>query len=86
MADVGVRALKEHLSEYLDRAAHGELVLVTERGKPKAVLGPVPGRARIEEGVREGWISRGSGAPLRRVSRHRGSGRVLDALDEDRGR
>ena len=40
MADVGVRELKQRLSEYLDRAERGELVRVTERGRPKALLGP----------------------------------------------
>jgi prevent-host-death family protein len=85
MADVGVRELKQRLSEYLDRAERGELVLVTERGRPKAVIGPLPGRARVAEGVSEGWITPASGAPLGAVRRWRGRRGVLDALDEDRG-
>jgi prevent-host-death family protein len=40
MADVGIRKLRARLSEYLDRAERGEVVTVTERGRPKAVLGP----------------------------------------------
>ena len=36
--EVGVRELRENLAEWLDRAAAGEEILVTERGKPKAVL------------------------------------------------
>jgi prevent-host-death family protein len=85
MADVGVRELKQRLSEYLDRAERGEVLRVTDRGRPKAMLGPVPGRARIDDGIREGWITAGSGSPLRRVHRARASMRVLDALAEDRG-
>lgn len=85
MADVGIRELKQHLSEYLDRAARGELVRVTDRGRPKAVLGPLPGRARIEEGVAAGWIVAGSEEPLRDVPRWRARGPVLDSLSEDRG-
>jgi prevent-host-death family protein len=85
MADVGVRELKQRLSEYLDRAERGELVRVTDRGRPKAMLGPLPGRARIEQGTAEGWIKAGSGAGLRRVPRARSSRRVLDVLAEDRG-
>lgn len=85
MGDVGIRELKEHLSEYLDRAERGEVLRVTDRGRPKAVLGPVPGRARIEEGIRAGWITPGSGAPLGRAPRAKASRRVLDALAEDRG-
>ena len=41
--EVGIRELKQHLSEYLDRAERGEVVTVTDRGVPKAVLGPLPG-------------------------------------------
>jgi prevent-host-death family protein len=85
MADVGVRELKQHLSEYLDRAERGELLCVTDRGRPKALLGPLPGRARIEEGVAEGWIKAGSRAGLRPVRRATATRRVLDALAEDRG-
>ena len=36
--EVGVRELRENLSDWLDRAAAGEEILVTERGKPKAML------------------------------------------------
>jgi prevent-host-death family protein len=85
MADVGVRELKQHLSEYLDRAERGELLRVTERGRPKALLGPLPGRARVEAGIAGGWIKPGSGASLRPVRRLKSGGRVVDALAEDRG-
>lgn len=85
MADVGVRELKQHLSAYLERAERGEVLRVTDRGRPKALLGPLPGRARIEEGIADGWISPGSGNPLGPVTRRAGDRRVLDALAEDRG-
>jgi len=85
MSDVGVRELKQRLSHYLDRAERGELVRVTDRGRPKALLGPLPGRARVEEGIAEGWITPGSDAPLDVVQRRKGRRRVLDVLGEDRG-
>lgn len=85
MSDVGVRELKQHLSEYLNRAERGELLRVTDRGRPKAMLGPLPGRARIEEGIAEGWLSPGSGARLGPAQRWKSGRRVLDALAEDRG-
>jgi len=85
MADVGVRELKQRLSEYLDRAERGELLRVTDRGRPKALLGPLPGRARVELGKAEGWIRAGSGGALRPVPRVKATSRVLDALAEDRG-
>ncbi len=84
MGEVGIRELKQHLSEYLDRAEQGEVVRVTHRGRPKAILGPLPGRARIEEGIRTGWITPGTGSPLGPVHRAKASGRVLDVLATDR--
>jgi len=85
MTDVGVRELKQRLSEYLGRAERGELLRVTDRGRPKAVIGPLPGRARIDEGIEEGWITPGSGALLRNHRRWNARERVLDVLSEDRG-
>jgi prevent-host-death family protein len=85
MADVGVRELKQHLSEYLDRAERGELVRVTDRGRPKALLGPLPGRANVEAGISAGWIRAGLARGLRPVKRVKSRGRVLDVLAEDRG-
>jgi prevent-host-death family protein len=83
--DVGVRELKQRLSEYLDRAERGEIIRVTDRGRPKAVLGPLPGRLRLEEGIAEGWVASGSGQPLRSVRRVRGVGSVTEELGRDRG-
>ena len=85
MADVGVRELKQRLSEYLELAARGETFRVTDRGRPKAVLGPLPGRARVGEGVAEGWITPGTSEPLPDLHRWSARKRVLDVLAEDRG-
>ena len=41
MAEVGVRELKARLSEHLRRAQAGERLVVTDRGKAVATLGPV---------------------------------------------
>lgn len=83
--DVGVRELKQRLSECIERAARGESIIVTDRGRPKAVLGPVPGIARLQQGVAEGWITPGSGEPLSAVSRAKARRSVREVLDEDRG-
>lgn len=84
MTEVGVRELKARLSMYLERAARGETIRVLERGKPKAILGPLPGRVRLEAAIAEGWVrppERPPGGPWRRF---RASRRVADMLDEDR--
>lgn len=84
VAEAGVSELKQRLAEYLDRAERGELLLVTERGRPKALLGPLPGRTRVQEGVAQGWITPGSENGLGVIRRWKGPRRVLDALAEDR--
>jgi prevent-host-death family protein len=83
--DVGVRELKQRLSEYLDRAERGEIIRVTDRGRPKAVLGPLPGRHKLEQGIAEGWIAAGSGKRLGATKRIRAEKRIADVLREDRG-
>lgn len=80
-----MRELKQRLSELVDAAERGELVRITDRGRPKALLGPLPGRDRIEEGIAAGWIRPGSGEALPPVRRHRSSRTVREVLDEDRG-
>jgi antitoxin (DNA-binding transcriptional repressor) of toxin-antitoxin stability system len=64
---VGVKILKNKLSEYVRLAAGGETVLVTDRDRVVAELGPPrPERAALladallAEAVREGWLT----APL----------------------
>ncbi len=64
MRAVGLKVLKNKLSEYVRLAASGETVLVTDRDRVVAELGPPqPGRgtllsdAFLAEAVREGWIT-----------------------------
>lgn len=54
MASVGVRELKAHLSQFIERASGGEAVIVTEHGRPVAVLAPLPAGMRVMERLRRG--------------------------------
>ena len=45
---VSVGTLKAKLSEYLSRARAGESVVVTDRGRPVARLGPLQGEVALE--------------------------------------
>jgi prevent-host-death family protein len=85
MADVGVRELKARLSEYLDRASRGEIIRVTERGRPKALLAPIPGETRLHEGIAAGWIRAPKEQPRGPWQRVRARTRVSDLVAEDRG-
>lgn len=42
MARVGIRSLKQNASEVVARAAAGEVIVVTDRGRPVAQLAPLP--------------------------------------------
>ena len=59
MRRVGLKLLKNKLSEYVRAAAAGETVVITDRGRAVAEL--VPPRLQtepvIERGIREGWIT-----------------------------
>lgn len=49
--DVAVRELTVKLSAYLRRAAAGEHITVTDRGRPVAVLGPLVGTVDVRQAV-----------------------------------
>lgn len=84
--NIGVRELKQNLSEYLDRAANGELVVVTDRGVPKVLIVAIPGGDQMATGVEEGWIT----PPVRTGKlnsplRLKAERRSVDVVNEDRG-
>ena len=49
MESVSVRDLRQHLSRYLRRVATGERLVVTERRRPVAMLGPLPENEDIHD-------------------------------------
>jgi prevent-host-death family protein len=82
--DVAVRELKAKLSAFLQRAAAGEMITVTDRGRPIAVLGPVLDAVDLSDAVAAGWLTPASAPGLRPVRRHPPLGSVQQSLDEDR--
>jgi prevent-host-death family protein len=82
--DVAVRELKAKLSSYLQRAAAGELITVTDRGRPVAVLGPPIGIVDLEAAAEAGWLTKARRSGLRPVRRHAPLRSVEQVLDEDR--
>jgi antitoxin (DNA-binding transcriptional repressor) of toxin-antitoxin stability system len=64
MRSVGLKVLKNKLSEYVRLAASGETVLVTDRDRvvaeivpPQAGRSPLLGDALLAEAVRNGWLT-----------------------------
>lgn len=83
--DVAVRELKAKLSAYVQRAAAGEVLTVTDRGRPVATLGPPLGGIDLSVAVAAGWLTPPSTSGLRPVRRSPATGSVMSALNEDRG-
>lgn len=90
MRTVGLKVLKNKLSEFVRLAAAGETVVVTDRGRAVAEIGPsrrTP-ESLIERGVREGWIrpaSRGADwPPPRRPIPGLTLEHLMEELDRDR--
>jgi prevent-host-death family protein len=62
-ATVGVAELRQNLSTYLRRVERGERLIVTDRNRPVAELGPPPTpSSELDRLVAEGRVSR----PVRR--------------------
>jgi len=84
MRAVGLKVLKNRLSEYVRLAASGETVLVTDRERVVAeLIPPRDGRAELVrdailvEAVRNGWLTPALGAPQESVPR-----RPVASLDQ----
>ncbi len=54
--DVGVRELRDHLSQYLDRVRDGEQIVVTDRGRGVAVLTSISGERTLDRLIAEGSV------------------------------
>ncbi len=90
---VGLKTLKNKLSEYVRLASRGETVLVTDRERvvaelvpPRESRSPLLSDALLAESVREGWITpallpSGPAPPNRPVARLK---KILEELDADR--
>lgn len=83
---VGIRELKAKLSEYLDRAAAGETIVVTDRGKAKVEIRKLSVEERIKQGIEGGWIKPGrpGGLSTRPRRRYKGKMTIAEAMAEDR--
>ena len=96
MRSVGLKVLKNKLSEYVRLAAGGETVLVTDRDRvvaeiapPRAGRSPLLADAMLAEAVRKGWITpprlpRGTAPPRKPVAKFRELMQELDADRQDR--
>lgn len=88
MSTVGIRALKQNASAVVAEAAGGEVVTITDRGRPVAQLVPLPG-GRVATLVASGRArpaktSLGAlGAPPKLAGRQRSLSSAVVAMREE---
>lgn len=84
---VGIAELRQNLSVYLRRVSEGERLVVTDRNRPVAELGPAASTgADLDRLIAEGKVSRPRRATLPEPLEMEGDPYALSrALDEVRG-
>jgi prevent-host-death family protein len=84
---VGVRELRQNLSQYLRRVSAGERFEVTERNLPVAILAPLPGQSTaLERLIAAGRVvpARLDLAELRPAAERPHEMTISEALEEQR--
>lgn len=71
--EIGIRELKDRLSEILHRANAGEKITITHHGRPLCEISPTeviqakrPGY--LTKGIEEGWLTPAKGHTLRAMT------------------
>jgi prevent-host-death family protein len=87
MATVGIKELKNKLTQYLRRTKQGEDIIVTERGKPIALIRPIRSakdvadrEARLAQLAAQGRVTLPTRPPLKKVALVKVSGTPLSAI------
>lgn len=86
---VGIAELRQNLSLYLRRVSRGERLVVTDRNRPVAELGPAPTAGPdLDRLIAEGRVSRplrsGLPEPVELTGDPRALSRALDEVRDDR--
>jgi prevent-host-death family protein len=88
MKRVGVRELRQSASAVLRRVAAGEVIEVTDRGRPVARIVPMHEASRLEQLVAEGRASGATGdlldvKPIPRIARKPVLSKILADMRAD---
>lgn len=92
MSTVGIKELKNRLTQYLRRTKNGQEIVVTERGKPIALIKPIQAvertaslEARLAGLAAEGLVSLPTQKPLKKLRLIKISGPAISkTILEDR--
>ena len=83
--EVGIRQLRNHLSDYLERVREGDEVIVTDRGSAVARIVPVAGGRALDRLVAEGIVTLAAKSSRPRPThRVRARGEISDLVGEQR--
>ena len=84
MSTVGIKELKNRLTQYLRRTKSGQEVVITERGKPIALIKPIQSadrtaslEARLAGLAAEGAVVLPTRKPLKKLRLIKASGRPI---------
>jgi prevent-host-death family protein len=89
MRAIGIRELRQQASRYLREVERGETFEVTDRGRPVALLVPVPQKSAVERLAQSGRLRRGDGdlldlgKPVAQEPGRRSAGEELERLRAD---
>jgi prevent-host-death family protein len=61
MSSIGIRELRQRASEFIRRVEAGETIEVTDRGRPVALLSPIPDAPPLEQLRAAGEVHEASG-------------------------
>lgn len=86
MAEAGIRELRNHLSQYLDRVRAGEELIVTDRGTAVARIVPVDQPRTFDRLVEDGLIEPAPDPARRRPRRRRRPSEPVSDLVGDQRR
>jgi prevent-host-death family protein len=87
VSTVGIKDLKNRLTSYLRKTKRGEEIVVTERGKPIALIQPIAGavpvkslEARLAKLAAQGAVQLPTRKPLKKIRRITVGGRPTSRL------
>lgn len=82
--EVGIRELRDHLSQYIQQVEAGDEVVVTDRGRAVARVVPIKGIRAIDRLIAEGLVTPATSGKCRARPRTKTVGTVSDLVADQR--
>ena len=82
--EVGIRQLRDHLSQYIQQVEAGHEVVVTDRGRAVARVVPINGMRAIDRLIAEGLVTPAVSGKRRARRRTKTVGTVSDLVADQR--